>query len=350
MIRTIPFLVAALSLSLTFSVNAQRRFRVGPIVSSISIEDAAGTSRSFGSYGGSVALITGDDGESALTLVRYPDLTPNQCTRDLTLYGLDSYYYPVGARGLAPFASAELGLARVSESTLQFPAPLTGSCGSVSATSELGLGFGLGVRLNAGPYVAAIVEGRFFEVPNSGVQGLEARANLAAAFGSPREGGFLEGTVGPALGVWIPVSGSLRARGPLLGARFRRDMKRASSSVGLDIAYAPLRLTGGCTPPGCEPNGILFLPGYEASVRPGWGRLYGEVGLLLLGVYSEGPDRGVAQGAHGGVGVDVSSGHLTWNLNSRLHWLRRNSGENVFGLQVGVSLGGMKTVEDGRGR
>ena len=350
MIRTIPFLVAALSLSLTFSVNAQRRFRVGPIVSSISIEDAAGTSRSFGSYGGSLALITGDDGESALTLVRYPDLTPNQCTRDLTLYGLDSYYYPVGARGLAPFASAELGLARVSESTLQFPAPLTGSCGSVSATSELGLGFGLGVRLNAGPYVAAIVEGRFFEVPNSGVQGLEARANLAAAFGSPREGGFLEGTVGPALGVWIPVSGSLRARGPLLGARFRRDMKRASSSVGLDIAYAPLRLTGGCTPPGCEPNGILFLPGYEASVRPGWGRLYGEVGLLLLGVYSEGPDRGVAQGAHGGVGVDVSSGHLTWNLNSRLHWLRRNSGENVFGLQVGVSLGGMKTVEDGRGR
>lgn len=342
MIRTIPFLVAALSLSLTFSVNAQRRFRVGPIVSSISIEDAAGTSRSFGSYGGSVALITGDDGESALTLVRYPDLTPNQCTRDLTLYGLDSYYYPVGARGLAPFASAELGLARVSESTLQFPAPLTGSCGSVSATSELGLGFGLGVRLNAGPYVAAIVEGRFFEVPNSGVQGLEARANLAAAFGSPREGGFLEGTVGPALGVWIPVSGSLRARGPLLGARFRRDMKRASSSVGLDIAYAPLRLTGGCTPPGCEPNGILFLPGYEASVRPGWGRLYGEVGLLLLGVYSEGPDRGVAQGAHGGVGVDVSSGHLTWNLNSRLHWLRRNSGENVFGLQVGVSLGGRR--------
>jgi len=27
-----------------------------------------------------------------------------------------------------------------------------------------------------------------------------------------------------------------------------------------------------------------------------------------------------------------------WNLNGRLLWLQRNSGENVFGVQVGVSL------------
>jgi len=27
-----------------------------------------------------------------------------------------------------------------------------------------------------------------------------------------------------------------------------------------------------------------------------------------------------------------------WNVNSRLVWLKRNSGENVFGVQVGVSL------------
>jgi hypothetical protein len=62
------------------------------------------------------------------------------------------------------------------------------------------------------------------------------------------------------------------------------------------------------------------------------------VGLLLAGVYTQGPDRGVAQGLHGGIGFDRYSGPLLWNLNSRLLWLRRNSGEDVFGVQVGVSL------------
>ena len=37
-------------------------------------------------------------------------------------------------------------------------------------------------------------------------------------------------------------------------------------------------------------------------------------------------------------GCDFSSAQLLWNLNSRLLWLRRNSGENVFGVQVEVSL------------
>src|SRR2546422_4982386 len=34
-----------------------------------------------------------------------------------TLFRSDSYYYPVGTRGIAPFAATELGLARVTEST-----------------------------------------------------------------------------------------------------------------------------------------------------------------------------------------------------------------------------------------
>ena len=55
-------------------------------------------------------------------------------------------------------------------------------------------------------------------------------------------------------------------------------------------------------------------------------------------MYSAGNDRGVAQGVHGGIGCDISSGRVMWNVNSRLVWLKRNSGENVFGVQVGVSL------------
>ncbi len=327
-------LAVLLSLVAASSALAQRPFRVGPIYSSISLEDASGNGHGFSSWGGSVALITGDDDESALTVSRYGDLALNNCQRSLTLYALDSYYYPVGTRGVAPFASGELGLARVVDADQG----LLGICGSAQATSQLALGFGLGVRVNAGPNVAALIEGRFFQVPNSAIQGLEARANVSAAFGNLRKGEFLAGTLGPALSYLIPVSGPLAARAPFFGVRFRRDTKR-SGSVGLQVDYAPLKdASGTCTAAQCRPDAILFAPGYEAAVRPSWGRGYAEAGFLLAGFYSEGPDRGVAGGAHGGVGVDIYGGRVMWNLNARLLWLQRYNGANVFGVQVGGSV------------
>jgi len=327
------FVVAALALASVSSVHAQRRFRLGPMLSSLSLEDASGTGHGFTAWGGSIALITGDDGETGLTVARYGDLALNSCERSLTLYALDSYYYPVGTRGVAPFASGELGLARVTDADQG----LLGLCGSTQPTSQLAIGFGLGVRVNAGSDVAALVEGRFLQVPNSAIQGLEARANVSLAFGSPHTGEFLDGTLGPAASFMIPIAGSLRGRAPFVGVRFRRDTKK-TGSVGLQIDYAPLRITGSCPLSGCDESAVLFAPGYEASARPAWGRLYGELGLLLAGVYSEGPDRGLAQGAHGGIGVDLFGGRVMWNLNSRLLWLQRSNGENVFGVQVGVSV------------
>jgi len=331
--RMTCFVVAALALASVSSVHAQRRFRLGPMLSSLSLEDASGTGHGFTAWGGSIALITGDDGETGLTVARYGDLALNSCERSLTLYALDSYYYPVGTRGVAPFASGELGLARVTDADQG----LLGLCGSTQPTSQLAIGFGLGVRVNAGSDVAALVEGRFLQVPNSAIQGLEARANVSLAFGSPHTGEFLDGTLGPAASFMIPIAGSLRGRAPFVGVRFRRDTKK-TGSVGLQIDYAPLRITGSCPLSGCEESAVLFAPGYEASARPAWGRLYGELGLLLAGVYSEGPDRGLAQGAHGGIGVDLFGGRVMWNLNSRLLWLQRSNGENVFGVQVGVSV------------
>jgi len=331
--RMTCFVVAALALASVSSVHAQRRFRLGPMLSSLSLEDASGTGHGFTAWGGPAALITGDDGETGLTVARYGDLALNSCERSLTLYALDSYYYPVGTRGVAPFASGELGLARVTDADQG----LLGLCGSTQPTSQLAIGFGLGVRVNAGSDVAALVEGRFLQVPNSAIQGLEARANVSLAFGSPHTGEFLDGTLGPAASFMIPIAGSLRGRAPFVGVRFRRDTKK-TGSVGLQIDYAPLRITGSCPLSGCEESAVLFAPGYEASARPAWGRLYGELGLLLAGVYSEGPDRGLAQGAHGGIGVDLFGGRVMWNLNSRLLWLQRSNGENVFGVQVGVSV------------
>src|SRR3990170_4846986 len=93
----------------------------------------------------------------------------------------------------------------------------------VSTTSQLGLGFGLGVRVNAGRDVAGLVEGRFFQVPNSFVQGIEGRVNVSVAFGKPRPTELLSGTLGPALGFLSHLDGPLQGRGPLVGVRFRRD-------------------------------------------------------------------------------------------------------------------------------
>ena len=335
--RAILAVAAALSMVIVSTSHAQNRFRIGPTYSSISLEDLSGASHSFPSWGGTAALISGDESEIGLTVARYNDLSTDHGVRRLTLYGLDSYYYPVGTRSLvAPFALTALGLARVTE--VDSLCLIVLSCTAhTSATSQLALAFGLGVRVNVGRAAAATVAGRFLEVPGSQIQALEAVANASVTFGGVRKGEFLDGAVGPAASFLIPISGSLHGRAPFVGARFRRDTKKAGT-VAVQIDLAPLRITSGCPTTGCDETAVLFAPAYEASVRPAWGRVYGEAGFLLAGVYSQGPDRGIAQGAQGGVGADFYSGDLMWNLNGRLLWLQRNSGENVFGVQVGASL------------
>jgi hypothetical protein len=80
------------------------------------------------------------------TVSRYDDLSSDACVRQMTFYGLDSYYYPVGSSGIAPFATAQLGLGRVAEADV----PLLFACSattSVSTTTEIGLAYGLGVRV-----------------------------------------------------------------------------------------------------------------------------------------------------------------------------------------------------------
>jgi len=332
--RTTIVVLVALHLVASSDAAAQRRFRLGVTGTSLSLEDLTGKSHGFTSVGGSVAFITGDADESGFTISRYGNLSTDGSVRRMTLYAFDSYYYPVGARGVAPFAATEIGLARVAESAPLCPLLCADT---LSESNELALAFGLGVRINVAGVGVGMFEGRFLEVPGSAIQALEARASASIAFGKPRQGEMLAGTVGPAFGVLIPVSGPLHARGPVGGVRFRRDTKKAGV-LGLEIDYAPLQVTGSCTPPGCTPNAILFAPGYEPSLRPPWGRVYLTLGALLAGVYSEGPDRGIAQGAQAGAGMDIVSRALLWNVNGRVLWLARNGGENVFFVQVGASV------------
>ncbi len=44
------------------------------------------------------------------------------------------------------------------------------------------------------------------------------------------------------------------------------------------------------------------------------------------------------QGLQGGIGVDLTGGEVMWNLNARLLWFQRTTGENVFGVKVGASV------------
>ena len=334
--RTLSLIFVALAVAGTCA--AQRRARIGPTVSSISIENGSGSSDGFTSFGGSLALLSGDDGEFGVGVSRYGDLSNNSCVRQMTFIGLESNYYPIGAKGVAPYASTAVGLARVLD---QDPTLALLGCNTGAQTSnELGLGFGLGVRFSFGKQSAALLEGRFFQVPNSAIKALEGRANVSFAFGSPsKKTQLLNGTLGPAVGVLTPLSGPLAGRGPTVGVRFRRDQKKGGS-LGLQIDYAPLRVRTGCSA-NCDPYAILFAPGYEPSLHPAWGRFYAELGLLLAGFPQIGDDRGVAQGAHGGLGADIFSGAtLMTNVNTRVLWLQRNepNNRNAFIVQVGVSL------------
>jgi len=325
--------VVLLALAVAGSAAAQRRVRLGPVVSTIAIESGSG-SNSYTSFGGSLAFISSEDGEIGVAVSRYGDLSSNSCTRQMTFYGVESNYYPIGPSGIAPFASTAIGLAHVTDQDVG----LLGICTGAQPTNELGIGFGLGVRVNIGMQAAALVEGRFFQVPNSAIQALEGRANVSFAFGKPRATSLLNGTIGPAVGFLLPLSGAFEGRGPALGVRFRRETKK-SGSLGLQIDYAPLRVTKGCSSD-CEPYAILFAPGYEPSLHPAWGRLYADFGLLLAGFLKVGSDRGIAQGAHGGLGADIMSRSFMWNVNARVLWLQRNdqSNRNAFLLQAGVSL------------
>ena len=202
--RLLLFAVAAAGLAAPLA--AQRPVRIGPVYASLSLDDGTGSSHRFSAYGGTLALLTADDDETGFTIMRYHDLATSSCPRSLTFFGLDDAYFPVGASGVAPFASTELGLARV----LDTDKGLLGlGCSAPVTTSEIGFGFGLGLRITAGKDASAQVEGRFFQVPNSAIQALEVRANVSLLVGPPRVTQLTNGTFGPAVAYLMPISGPL---------------------------------------------------------------------------------------------------------------------------------------------
>src|SRR2546428_10277279 len=196
--RTTCLVAAALTLFDLASARAQRRVRIGPTYSSVSLEDGSGSSHSFSSFGGSVALITGDEGETGLAIARYNDLSTDKGLRRLSLYVLDSYYYPVGTRGVvAPFALTALGLARVTEVDSLCLLSIIPCSASASATSELALAFGLGVRVNVGGAAVATLAGRVLQEPGGPDQAPQVLPDPVSAFRRVGQRGVVGRTDGP---------------------------------------------------------------------------------------------------------------------------------------------------------
>src|SRR3989442_12264904 len=100
-----PLVLPLLTPAAVSPAAAQRRFRIGPTGSVLGLQDLSGNSHSFNAFGGSGALVTGDDGENGLTVARYDDLSTDGRARRLTLFPLDSSSYPVGTRGGPPLPS-----------------------------------------------------------------------------------------------------------------------------------------------------------------------------------------------------------------------------------------------------
>ena len=101
-----------LALATAGNAVAQRRARIGPTVSSISIEDGSGGSQSFTSFGGSLAFLSGDDGEIGVGVSRYGDLSSSSCVRTAfsdsvrTSVSNSSTVRPSASRAFANWASS----------------------------------------------------------------------------------------------------------------------------------------------------------------------------------------------------------------------------------------------------
>src|SRR2546430_9652888 len=109
--RTTLVVAAAISLSGVSSAQAQRPLRIGPTYSSPSLQDLSGATHSFSSLGGSIAFMTGDEGETGVTISRYHDLSTDGRGRQLTLFWLDSHRHPGGTTALVdPFSRPAPGL------------------------------------------------------------------------------------------------------------------------------------------------------------------------------------------------------------------------------------------------
>lgn len=302
---------------------AQRTFQVGAAASSLTptgtSDHHTGATLTFGWLGGSTSM-------TEAYLSRYGDADFNTGVRGVTVYGLDSKYFPVEAAGIAPYLSTGIGLFRYTEpgGLLTSPSP---QWGFVST-----MGLGLGANLTDHLWLAG--EGRL-RVDN-GDRSIEYRLQGSYGFGKLRPMASRPGTVEPfAIGIARLGHGPYTAASPLAGIRFRRDESR-HSSIAVDVGVARLDDDR----PGAEPvTTWVMMPSAEHGWATSWGRPFLELGPQMLG-FIGGTDDGMKVGIHAGGGADIYlSPTIESALLTRVTWFQSSDGRHQFGLQLGIAVG-----------
>lgn len=315
--RTALFL--SLALATATPLAAQRAFRVGGGVSSLSPRDGGSGSTGWTATAGYLATSTS---ETDLFVSRWGSTDFGTGTPGVTTFGIEDRYYPVEATGVAPFLTTAFGAFKYTQPGGILIQP-SDQWGFVSAMG-LGLGTTLGQHLWLGG------EGRL-RVDN-GLRSTEFRVQGMYDFGPLKTAQSRPGTIEPfAIGVARLGHGPYKATSPYAGIRFRREESR-HASIAVDAGVVKFESTERATV-------WQVLPSAEYGWRTSWGRPFIEIGPQMLG-FVGGIDDGMRYGIHTGGGVDIDLGQaVELGVLSRVTWFQSGDGRHQFGLQLGLAIG-----------
>jgi hypothetical protein len=305
----------------TSPLAAQRTFRFGAAVSSLVPDGGADPIRGWTASLGYLPTTTS---ETALLITRYPGTGFGTDEPDVTMYGLESRYFPVEIAGVAPYFSTGFGLFSYETD------PLLGSPTTEWAFSST-MGLGLGASITDRWWIGG--EGRLRA--DNGERSTEYRISASYGVGKLREARSKPGTIEPFIAAIARLGhGAYRAESPLIGVRFRREESRRTSAA-VDVGA-----TSFADPDGGEAISTWVL---QPAAEFGWagprGRPFIAVGPSMLG-FIGGPDDGMRVGLHLGGGSDFYlSDQVELALLSRVTWFQSSGGRHQFGLQLGVAVG-----------
>ena len=312
-------LVLFLALTAPASMMAQRAFRIGGGMSSLSPRD--GGSASTG-WTGTLGYLATSTSETDFFLSRWGATGFGTGKPGVTTFGIEDRYYPVEATGIAPFLTTAIGAFKYADPG-GILTPPSDQWGFVSA-----MGLGLGTTIGQHFWIGG--EGRL-RVDN-GFRSTELRMQGSYDFGPLKAAQSRPGTIEPfVIGIARLGHGPYRASSPYAGIRFRREESR-HASIAVDAGIVKFESTERSTV-------WQVLPSAEYGWRTTWGRPFIEIGPQMLG-FVGGIDDGMRYGIHTGGGVDVDLGQaVELGLLSRLTWFQSGDNRHQFGLQLGVAIG-----------
>ncbi len=300
---------------------AQRVFRFGAGVSSLAPDGGADA---LTGWTAGLGYLPTTSSETSLLVTRYAGTGFGTDASDVTLYGIESRYFPVEIFGVAPYFSTGFSLFKYETD------PLLGDPTSEWAFSST-MGLGLGASITDRWWLGG--EGRLRS--DNDQRSTEYRLFASYGVGKLREARSKPGTIEPFIAAIARLGhGPYQAESPYLGIRFRREESRKTSAA-VDVG-----LVSFADPDGGEDISTWMI---QPAAELGWvgagGRPFIAIGPSMIG-FVGGPDDGMRVGLHLGGGSDFYlSDKVELALLSRVTWFQSSLGKHQFGLQFGVAVG-----------